>query len=81
MKTNEEITPIEIFCGTMWEAEMIKNLLANVDIEAFVNDEIMGTLAPFYSTPGLGSVKVVVSNLDYAKAKLLVAEYEKNRDK
>ena len=77
MKTNNEITPVEIFCGTMWKAEMIKNLLENADIEAFVNDEIMGTLAPFYSTPGLGSVKVVVSNLDYDKAKLFVAEYEK----
>jgi hypothetical protein len=79
METNNEIEPIEIFSGTIWEAEMVKSLLENADIEAFFKDAIMGTIAPWYSAPGgAGSVKVIVSNLDFDKAKLIVEDYEKN---
>lgn len=79
MKTNKEIEPIEIFNGTTWQAGMVKSLLENADIEAFLNDEIMGTLNPWWTAPGgAGSVKVFISNLDYNKAKIIVEEYEKN---
>ena len=79
MKRDNEIEPVEIFSGTIWEAEMVKSLLENAEITAFVKDEIMGTIAPWYSAPGgAGSVKVIVSNLDYDKAKLIVEDYEKN---
>jgi hypothetical protein len=81
METNIKIVPVEVYTGILWEAEMVKNILENEGIEAFVNDEFIGTIAPFYITPGLGSVKVVVSNLDFDKAKLVVAEFEKNRSK
>jgi hypothetical protein len=79
MKTNNEILPVEVFSGTIWEAEMVKSLLENAEIETFLRDENIGTLAPWYSAPGgAGSVKVIVSNLDYDKAKVIVEEYEKN---
>jgi hypothetical protein len=81
METNIKIVPVEVYTGILWEAEMVKNILENEGIEAFVNDEFIGTIVPFYITPGLGSVKVVVSNLDFDKAKLVVAEFEKNRSK
>jgi hypothetical protein len=80
MKTIQEIVPVEIFSGISWEAEMIKNILENEGIESFLNDEITGTLVPFYTSQGMGSVKVVVSNLDYDKAKLIVAEFRKNQE-
>ncbi len=79
MKLNNETFPVEVFIGMQWEAEMVKNLLENENIEAFLTDQIIGTLVPFYSTPGLGSVKVVVSNLDFEKAKLIVSEFENSR--
>lgn len=79
---NNQITPVEVFSGLMWEAEMVKNLLENENIEAFLNDEILGTLAPFYvNSGGMGSVRVIVSNTDFEKAKLVVTEYESNQKK
>ncbi|MCX6287639.1 MAG: DUF2007-related protein [Bacteroidetes bacterium] len=79
MKTKDEIFPVEIYSGSIWEAEMVKSLLENAEIETFLQDENTGTLAPWYTAGGgAGSVKVVVSNLDFEKAKLIVEEYEKN---
>lgn len=79
MKTNTEIVPIEIFSGTIWQAEMVKSLLENAEIQAFLKDENTGSLAPWYTASGgVGSVKVVVSSSDFDKAKLIVTEYEKN---
>jgi hypothetical protein len=79
MKTNEEIEPVEIFSGTTWQAGMVKSLLEDAEIEAFLKDEIMGTLNPWWTAPGgAGAVSVFVSNQDYDKARLIVEEYEKN---
>lgn len=79
MKDKNEIVPVEIFMGIAWEAEMVKNLLENEGIESYIKDDIIGTLAPFYTTPGLGSVKLVVSSDDYDKASMLVAEFQESR--
>lgn len=79
MKTDNEINPIEVFDGTAWQAGMVKSLLENAEIEAFLKDENMGTLSPWWTAPGgAGSVTVYVSKLDYDKARLIVDEYEKN---
>ena len=79
MTDKKNIVPVEIFMGIAWEAEMVKNILENEGIEAFINDEIIGTLVPFYTTPGPGSVKVIVSSDDYEKARAIVAEFQKDR--
>lgn len=71
--------PVEVFAGTIMQAEILKNLLEDTGIEAFLNDEAMGTIAPWYtSAGGSAPVKVVVSKSDYEKAMLVVAEFEKN---
>jgi len=58
---------------------MVKSLLENEEIEAYLKDEIVGTLSPWWkASGGVGSVKVVVSNLDFARAKLIAEEYERN---
>jgi hypothetical protein len=67
---------IEIFSGSSWEAGMVKNLLENAGIKVFLKDEIIGTRSPVWVPSG--GVRVVISNLDYDKAKLVVEEYEKN---
>jgi len=72
----QNIKIIEIFSGSSWEAGMVKNLLENAGIKAFLKDEIIGTQNPVWR-PGFG-VRVVISNLDYDKAKLVIEEYEKN---
>ncbi len=82
MDSNEQIRPVEVFCGTLLEAEMVKNFLARAGIKAYLNDEFIGVLAPWYTAPGgAGAVKVVVSSVDYEEGRLLVKKYEDNRKK
>lgn len=82
MKTSKPSTPVEIFSGDLYEAEMVKNLLENENIEAFLKDEYIGTIAPWYSAPGgAGSVKVIVLSEYYDKARLIVEEYERLKSK
>jgi hypothetical protein len=79
MNTDKKIEPVEVFAGTTWQAAMVKSLLENAQIEAFLKNEIIGTLFPWYTAPGgAGSMKVFVSKPDYDKAKSVVDEYEKN---
>jgi len=81
MKTNDNIEPVEVFSGTIVEAEIVKSLLENAEIETLLKDELVGTLTPWNTAAGgVGSVKIVVSNLDYDKAMLVVEEYKKNRN-
>lgn len=71
MKPNDNIEVANVFAGSFMQAEMVKNLLENVGIKSYLLDEI--------SFPGgSDSVTVVVSNLDYKKAKVIVDEYEEN---
>ncbi len=79
MKKNNKNQPVVIFTGHAWESEMLVNILEGEGIKAFINNEVVGTLFPFYSTPGMGAVKVVVSQNDAEKAKPLVEDFEKNR--
>jgi hypothetical protein len=79
MKTNNEIEPVEVFSGTTLQAEMVKSLLENAEIETFLYDEIIGTLNPWWTAPGgAGAVRVFVSSLDADKARIIVSEYETN---
>lgn len=79
MKEKDDIKPVAIFSGTIWAAELVKSLLENAEVEAFLIDQNTGTLAPWYTAGGgAGSVKVVVSSLDYETASQIVKEYENN---
>lgn len=79
MKAKDDIQLVEIFIGTEWQAGILKNMLEDAEIEAFLNDEIMGTIAPWNTgSPTAGSVKVIVSSADIDSAKLIVAQFENN---
>ena len=78
MNPDNEIYPVIIFEGNDWEASMVKSLLADAEIEAFTRDEKMGVLAPWNVAPGgVGSVKVIVANVDLERAKVVVEEFQK----
>lgn len=80
MKIIDQNTPVEVFRGSSWEAGMVKSLLENAEIEAFLKDEITGILAPWQITSGgVGSVKVVVSNADFERAQQVVTEFNQSR--
>ncbi|TVQ83170.1 MAG: DUF2007 domain-containing protein [Bacteroidetes bacterium] len=79
MSKEKEIRAIEIFRGMIYQAHMVVNLLENAGIDAYLQDEISGTLnMPWDSSGGVGMVKVTVSSADYEKAQAVVKEYEQN---
>lgn len=78
--TSDKNNPVQVFAGTAWEAALVKSLLENAEIEAFLKDEIRGTTMPWQVTPGgIGAVKVVVSENDYDVAAQVVHDFETNR--
>ena len=82
MKTDKETNPIEVFAGTAVQATLVKSLLENAEIAAYLKDEFSGTLYPWHTTPGgIGAVKVFVSSVDQDKAGIVVDEYESNMKK
>jgi hypothetical protein len=79
MKNDEKISPVEVFAGTAVQAAVVKSLLGNAEIEAYLKDEFTGVLYPWHTEPGgVGAVKVFVSSLDFENAKIVVDEYEHN---
>lgn len=79
MNTHKESSLVEIFSGDIIEAGMVKSLLEDSGIHAYLKDEIMGTLGPWWTTPGgAGSVRVIVAGSDAEGARLIVEEYERN---
>jgi hypothetical protein len=79
MKQTKDNDIVVVFIGLAWEAELVKNLLENEGLTAFVTDEAVGNMFPFYTTPGMGAVKVRVANKDFDKARELVAGFEQQR--
>jgi len=79
MKTDKGAEPVEVFAGTAVQATLVKSLLENAEIVAYLKDEFTGVLYPWHSSPGgVGAVKVLVSSVDQVKAKIVVDEYENN---
>ena len=82
MKTEKGVEPVEVFAGTAVQASLVKSLLENAEIEAYLKDEFTGVLYPWHSSPGgVGAVKVFVSSVEQEKAKMVVDEYESNLKK
>jgi hypothetical protein len=79
MDKKDKIRSVQVFAGSATEAAMVKSLLENAEIQAFLKDEVFGTLEPWVTASGgVGAVKVIVSSADAEKAKIVVDEFEKN---
>lgn len=77
----KENYPVEVFAGNAMQATMVKSLLENAEIAAYLKDEFTGVIAPWHTDPGgVAAVKVLVSSQDLEKAQLVVEEYERNMD-
>lgn len=69
----------EVFCGSSWEVGLVKSMLEDVGIEAYVQDSIMGVLNPWYTAPGgAGSIRLQVAQDNYDRARAVVEQYEMN---
>ena len=79
MGKEEQFQMVEIFTGTPWQCGMVKTLLEDAGIEAFLADEIVGMLYPWWTSPGGASpVRVLISSLDQDRARAIVGDYQKN---
>lgn len=81
MKTKKENDIIEVFAGSSIEAEIVKSMLQDSDIDVFLKNENMGTIAPWHvSAGGAGAVKIIINSNDYDKAKLIIEKYEESKN-
>ncbi len=79
METDDITKLVEVYDGTAWQAGIVKSLLDDAGIEAFIKDAILGTLNPWWTAPGgAGAVKVIVAEKDALEAMKVVEEFEKN---
>jgi hypothetical protein len=68
---------VEIYEGTLFECQMIKTLLENEGIESNLKDEIIGTRGGNVWRPA-GGVKIIISDDNYQKAKIIISDFEKS---
>lgn len=65
--------PVKLYEGTLFECQMIQNVLENEGIESQLNHEIIGTRGGNIYRPA-GGVIIIVSDDNYDKAKRIVNE-------
>lgn len=76
MENENNIKSVNVFSGTLWQATMVQNILIDNDIKAFLENEQMGTVAPWrVSSGGFNPVKVIVANLDHEASIKLIEEF------
>ncbi|MCD6089968.1 MAG: DUF2007 domain-containing protein [Bacteroidales bacterium] len=77
---DDHIKAIELYSGTLWEAELLKSLLENAEIKSYIKDGIIGTAFPWHASPGgANPVKVIVSSIDLEQALVVLQEFKKNK--
>ncbi|WP_428329469.1 DUF2007-related protein [Mucilaginibacter sp.] len=76
----DEIKPVEVFEGQLWEATMLKNALDDNNIPAFLRDELLGVIAPYLvEAGGSNAIKVFVSSENIDAAIKLVKEFNASK--
>jgi len=73
---NDKDIVIEIFSGTLWEAEMVKSLLQDAEIESFIKNSNLNTY--IYEPIQASGVKIMILSSDYEKAKEIIDVYYTN---
>jgi len=70
------LNQLKFFSGTAWQAEIIRDMLLDNEIESYLGDEIWGMDAPMKSAPDVvGSISVFVDREDLQDAKIVVERY------
>ncbi len=79
-KTDKDLKLKEV--GKVWgpaEAEVIKSFLESHGISCIFRGLVVQSIHPF-STDGLGEIKIIVSEKDYADAKKLLEEISSDEE-
>ena len=81
MSDQKNIKPIQVFAGEFWQASLVKQLLEDNNIPAFMENEHMGSIAPWRIEPGgFNPFKVIISNEQYDLAVKLIEEFDSAPD-
>ena len=75
MKGNAYDGLIEVFKGSLWEAELVKGRLIAAGVNAMIKDESLSAVTSPYSNIG-GEVLVMVNKEEEVYAKKIVKEGE-----
>lgn len=73
MKKKIYETLVEVFRGTLWEAELVKGLLEAAGVEAIIKDQSLSVVTSYYANIG-GEVLVMVNKEEEVYAKQVVSE-------
>ncbi|MCD7900889.1 MAG: DUF2007 domain-containing protein [Bacteroides sp.] len=73
---NDDTALVDVFSGSLWEAELTKGLLESNGISASLKDGILGTVAPYISS----EVTVFVNENDYRVATEIIRNREDNKE-
>lgn len=73
MKDNVYNSLVQVYKGSLWEAELVKGLLESAGVEAMIKDESLSAVTSPYSNIG-GEVLVMVNKEEEVYAKQVVAE-------
>ena len=77
MKEEDKSKLIEVFKGSLWEAQLVKSLLVNNDIEATLKDVmVVNVVLPDTAI----DVAVLVNEANYETAMEVVRAYEKKEE-
>ena len=78
MKTDRDSNLIVVFRGNPMESEMLMEMLMDNGIPAQVNNQLMGSIAPWHvSAGGFEPVEVIIQEKDRGKAMDLLKEFGK----
>lgn len=70
---------VVVFAGTTLDAGMVQSLLEEEGIPAFIQNELMGSIAPWQVVAGgTGAVKVQVSTVDEEQALQIINDFSLN---
>jgi hypothetical protein len=71
--------PKEVYSGSLIEATMIREMLRDYNIEAFILNEFEGTMAPFRTSPGgTDPIRLTVGSDQYDQAMVYIKEFNEN---
>jgi hypothetical protein len=79
MESSNQEKLVQVFAGSLTDASFIQTLLENEGIEYVIENELMGTIAPWQITPGgVAPVKILVFENDAEKAIQVIESQQTN---
>jgi len=68
-----------VYSGTIVQADLLKYLLEGAGIGAVLENEFIGTIAPYVCPGGAGAVKVLAAKSDMDQARSIVEDFSRKR--